>query len=52
MSCNTNINVCMLVNCFCAIGGCAIAGGYASSEGDSDGDMCCCGGAGEGETAA
>jgi len=46
VSCNTNINVCMLVNCFCAIGGCAIAGG----KGDSDGDICGCDGAREGET--
>ena len=42
----------MLVSCSCAAGGCAIAGGYASSEGDSAGNMCGCGGAGEGETVA
>jgi len=40
VSCNTNINVCMLVNCFCAIGGCAIAGGYTGGEGDWDSDVC------------
>ena len=48
VSYNADINICMLVNCFCAIGGCAIAG----SEGDSDGNMCGCDGTREGETAA
>jgi len=33
----------VLVSCSCATGGCAIAGG----EGDTDGNMCGCGGAGE-----
>jgi len=42
----------MLVSCFCTVGGCAIAGGCASHEGDSDGDMCGCDSTGEGETAA
>jgi len=27
VSYNADINICMLVNCFCAVGGCAIAGG-------------------------
>jgi len=30
----------VLVSCFCATGGCAIAGGCAGSEGDSDSDVC------------
>ena len=48
VSYNADINICMLVNCFCTIGGCAIPGG----EGNSDGNMCGCDSAGEGETAA
>jgi len=38
----------MLVSCFCAICGYAIAGG----EGDYDGNVCGCDGAGECEAAA
>jgi len=34
------------VSCFCAAGGCA------SGEGDFDGDMCGCDGAGEGKAVA
>ena len=52
MSYNANINVCMLVNCFCTVGGCAITGGYAGGEGDCDGDVCGCDSAGECEAAA
>jgi len=48
VSYNADIDVCMLVNCFCTVGGCAITGG----EGDCDGNVCGCGGTGECEAAA
>ena len=34
VSYNADINICMLVNCFCAVGGCAIAGGDSDCDGD------------------
>ena len=46
VSYNADINVCMLVNCFHAVGG------YTGSEGDYDGNVCGCDSAGECEAAA
>ena len=39
VSYNADINICMLVNRFCAVGGCAITGGCASGDSDCDGDV-------------
>ena len=39
VSYNADINICMLVNRFCAVGGCAITGGCAGGDSDCDGDV-------------